>query len=578
VTSEAMWFGTPGSPMFGWLHRGPGEVARGGVLICPPLGEEYKASHLTMRVLAEGLEAEGFVALRMDYRGTGDSSGQPLLHGWDRDLLDDVRTGVEFLRSSGLRFIVVIGMRMGATLAAAALRDGVAVDGLVLWDPCESSDSFLREQVLLRSTTARQDAELAPEGWIDGPESLFPVDFTVELVPGSGELPQAGSTVVLSRLDRPVGRSVRRLIAGLDAAERPALGQTELLEVPSIFRTIPTLSVNSITSWIVTLPPDDQQTNTVKFKPESGHVDIEVSDGIVVRERGVRFCGGGLFGILTERPDADGDLPVVIFLSVANDHRAATGRLWVDLARRLAHSGFQSLRLDLSGMGDSDPRLGQPPQVIATTAHLEDIVDVACDLRANDPTDIVLVGLSSSAYMALEGGYAVQAKGVCAINAGLHFVPPEMADGTNPMDDRRRFCFPPSATWSNLRGRSMVNVLKRTFPQLSWRVAHLLSDGGAPVQRLGELAAAGTALLLVSGERETLILRQSSPRRFAGLSRRPRVRLRTVNNLEHHLPGTADRAQVLAMVDEFLTDTFLDGAGSEPVRLVGTRNDKAVRA
>ena len=41
----------------------------------------------------------------------------------------------------------VVGLRLGATLAAAELARGGPVDDLVLWDPCATGRSFLREQI-----------------------------------------------------------------------------------------------------------------------------------------------------------------------------------------------------------------------------------------------------------------------------------------------------------------------------------------------------------------------------------------------------------------------------------------------
>lgn len=66
---------------------------------------------------------------------------------------------------------------------------------------------------------------------------------------------------------------------------------------------------------------------------------------------------GGLVGVVCE-PDAGPrpDVPAVLLFNVGLNHRVGPGRLNVDLARRLAHSGYATLRFDLSGLGDSEPR------------------------------------------------------------------------------------------------------------------------------------------------------------------------------------------------------------------------------
>ena len=65
----------------------------------------------------------------------------------------------------------------------------------------------------------------------------------------------------------------------------------------------------------------------------------------------------GLMGIVCE-PDGpwSADRPAMIMLNAGLIHRVGPNRLHVRLARQLAASGFLSLRLDLSGRGDSEPR------------------------------------------------------------------------------------------------------------------------------------------------------------------------------------------------------------------------------
>src|SRR3954467_9045276 len=70
-----VWFGPGSRPLFGGVPRRAGGLARGGAVLCPPMGEEGRAAHRTFRRLAEELADAGIVALRFDYDGTGDSAG-----------------------------------------------------------------------------------------------------------------------------------------------------------------------------------------------------------------------------------------------------------------------------------------------------------------------------------------------------------------------------------------------------------------------------------------------------------------------------------------------------------------------
>ncbi len=77
-----------------------------------------------------------------------------------------------------------------------------------------------------------------------------------------------------------------------------------------------------------------------------------------MKERAFMFGSHrGLCGIVSE-PDGRASLrrQAVILSNVGMHNRIGPFRLWVELARRLAHLGFHVLRFDLSGMGDSDAR------------------------------------------------------------------------------------------------------------------------------------------------------------------------------------------------------------------------------
>ncbi len=78
-----------------------------------------------------------------------------------------------------------------------------------------------------------------------------------------------------------------------------------------------------------------------------------------MRERPVTFgTSGGLMGVLTEpSPSCERrGAPTLLSWNVGINHRVGPYRILVDLSRDLAARGFASLRFDLSGRGDSEPR------------------------------------------------------------------------------------------------------------------------------------------------------------------------------------------------------------------------------
>ncbi|HWO17374.1 MAG TPA: alpha/beta hydrolase [Kofleriaceae bacterium] len=131
------------------------------MLLCNPFGEEASRAHRIFRVLATQLERAGFTAMRFDYSGTGDSGGESTAASLD-DWLADIGLAAERLRSvSGAPRLVVVGLRLGATLAAlAAARGAVAARHLVLWDPVVDGGAYLRELAVQHRAYMR--AEMGP--------------------------------------------------------------------------------------------------------------------------------------------------------------------------------------------------------------------------------------------------------------------------------------------------------------------------------------------------------------------------------------------------------------------------------
>lgn len=115
------------------------------VLLCYPFGQEQIRAHMAFRQIARLLTRAGRGVLRFDYFGTGDSAGD-LEEAEFSVWVDNTRTALEELRIlAGAGSLSVIGLRLGAAVATAALTNRKDVARLVLWDPVVSGASFLRE-------------------------------------------------------------------------------------------------------------------------------------------------------------------------------------------------------------------------------------------------------------------------------------------------------------------------------------------------------------------------------------------------------------------------------------------------
>jgi hypothetical protein len=102
-----------------------------------------------------------------------------------------------------------------------------------------------------------------------------------------------------------------------------------------------------------------------------------------VSERACTFGSqGSLVGILCEPHGGSAPrLPGVLLLNAGLDHHVGPNRLNVDLARHLAGLGFTSLRFDLSGLGDSEPRRDQRSDEERAIADVAEAMDFLGELR-----------------------------------------------------------------------------------------------------------------------------------------------------------------------------------------------------
>ena len=141
------FFGHSAHPLYGVYH--PPQVAKQApshaVLLCYPFGQEYMRAHRAYRQLASQLAKKGYHVMRFDYRGTGDSSGD-LSDVVFSDWLDDVGVATEELKDmTSASEMSVVGLRLGALVAATAAEKIPDLSGLVLWDPIISGGAYQQE-------------------------------------------------------------------------------------------------------------------------------------------------------------------------------------------------------------------------------------------------------------------------------------------------------------------------------------------------------------------------------------------------------------------------------------------------
>ncbi|MGH9102597.1 MAG: serine aminopeptidase domain-containing protein, partial [Acidimicrobiales bacterium] len=396
-----LWFGPAERRLFGWMHQPEGGRARGAVVLCPPFGLEGVNAHHTYRRLATQLAAEGLAVLRFDYDGTGDSVGHHGDPNRPEAWLASIRSAVELVRCAGATQVAMVGMRMGATLAAAAAARW-PLDALVLWDACPSGRSFVRQQKAMWGVLVDQ----APEGVALGAGSAVetpglpweagdPPDLSdLDLARLDG--PLAARLLVLSRPGRPPGAWLAPTLASASLCPEEVAGQPELLDCPSLLAAVPEAAVATVSAWLSrTL---DAAPAAFSVSPGGSAVVGRDPLGRRIVERPLRLGPNGLFAMATEL-ERGGAESTVLLVNTGLEHHIGPMRLWVDLARGWAASGVRTVRFDVSGVGDSPVRPGQAEHVVHAPEWLDDAADAVAAVSGGDPSEVMVVGHCAGGYL-----------------------------------------------------------------------------------------------------------------------------------------------------------------------------------
>jgi exosortase A-associated hydrolase 2 len=180
---QAVQFRSGDALLRGMLHT-PSAGASAGIVICPPFAEEKKCAHRVLVHAARAFAQAGFVALRFDFSGIGESTGDPSA-GCPSRWRQDIERATEFLwQSTSADRLGLLGLRLGATLAAAVARD-MAPEWLMLWEPIVNGQRYLRlnmRRSLIKKMITEgdeYDAKAAANERQGGPED---VDFDGHVV------------------------------------------------------------------------------------------------------------------------------------------------------------------------------------------------------------------------------------------------------------------------------------------------------------------------------------------------------------------------------------------------------------
>jgi alpha-beta hydrolase superfamily lysophospholipase len=411
--------------LFTWHHRPPAHARRNAsVVLCPPLGFEYMSAYTTFRILAEQIAALGFDVLRLDYDGTGNSSGHcddPDRAGaWVRSVAVAIR---EAQRLAGSTRVALVGFRAGAILALQASAETCHVERIVLWHPFASGHAYVRELKALAGLSHQVHAVeetdargLNVAGHLMTNQTIEALDrWTVDAV----RRRPARDVLIVDREDRPVPALIDAHLERLGAHVariRPG-GTPAMLAVPHEAK-VPQEVVQAITAWF-----DEWEFSSPPAASSNVRPRDNVPAGTPCRERAVRFGPDDrLFGIVDSPAHNRTVTQAIILLNTGVEYHIGPHRMYVPLARQWASEGHMVFRFDLGGIGDSRgpgataANLAYPDHMLEDLGHA-----VAWVRRAAPRSRVSVAGLCSGGWLAFRAaceGLAIDA--VVSVNPPLY--------------------------------------------------------------------------------------------------------------------------------------------------------------
>lgn len=574
--------------LHGWFAPGS---SRRGVLLCGTYGFEQLCAYRAWRGLARSIAAAGCATLRLDYPGQGDSRDASPGEDAIAASVRAIRQGIAFLRAEGgADEIVLVGLRLGATLAALAAREG-GVERLALLAPFATGKAYLREMTMQarlldvlpdRTPIAQPPGSLLVGSFHLGPDALAALARLDPAAEPAAEPAAAPARVLLlgARTDALAGH-YRSLGGAVEAGPFPDL--TQLVSDP-LFATAPEATFAAVRDFACAgaLP------RSMPARAPRGPCRIA---GAGWTEETARF-GPGLVGTLCGPPDAHPAGPAVLFVNSGRNVRSGQGRQTTRLARRLAADGVASLRFDARGIGDSADRPDGGLPVYAADA-IDDVRAALDHLASRQAGPVVVLGTCSGGYLAFRAlcaearlAAAVLVNPYCfALKPGtdVEAMIRDAFRGTVSYAERAR----QGRFWRRILGGeirlgTVVRALWRDGRAMAARgaarLARALPGRGSVVGEIARLRRRGARIRLVysAGDMGMPALRTHlgahTGRAATRLARRLGYPVTVLEGVDHSLSLPADQDRLFAILTQVLRDAADAADTTERARIPARRS------
>jgi hypothetical protein len=287
---------------------------------------------------------------------------------------------------------------------------------------------------------------------------------------------------------------------------------------------------------------------------------------------GVGGDQGALFGIVSQPAQQAGPRVGMLLVNTGAEHHVGPNRMYVGWARHWAAQGLTVLRLDLSGLGESDVRPGNAAQQVYPDTAMDDLrAAAACMQGELGVAEVHAIGLCSGAYHVFKAAVAgVPLASATAINPLVFFWKPGLsldftaqegavvavnAQLSRSLMQRERWL-------KLLKGQANVGFI---LLMLGRRIAMAIRDVGRDLARrlgmplkddiereLKVVAQRGmTRLQFVFAENEPglTLLRKGAPNALAPLQAQGRLCIETLSGADHTFTRQEARQRLFDVVN-----------------------------
>lgn len=443
IDGRAVWLALEPNPVLAFPHLPEdGGAGRTAVLFCPAFGWEEMCSYRGRRVWAQTLARAGYPAATFSLPGSGDSGGSPRDPGQLEAWTDAVGKAAGWLSgATGAERVCALGIGLGGLLACRAVASGAPIDDLILWGVPGRGRMWLREtRAYAEMVSSRLPEDHRPENDHEGaPEYIGYLlsDAT------AGEI----EALRLTDLEIPGAADRRVLLLGRDGMAPDArlrehferAGAAVTVEGTDDYSALmlhpqeaqaPEATMAKTTAWLSAGAPVGGRRGAAVGQPECSAVELPW-EGYVIRETPLWLEGpdGPMFAVLSEGVDVATTPVCAVWLNGGALRHTGPNRAWVEAARRWAARGVPTVRVDLSGIGDSDGEEGcvSNPDLYASRRTRETLAILDQLSQRELPSRYLLGGLCSGAYWSLHAALAdARVCAVALINLYSFFWSPEL--------------------------------------------------------------------------------------------------------------------------------------------------------